>query len=190
MKALSPARVALNKIYPAQIYSRPAIAPLTLGVGGQVGLNTQHSVEMYKYTLQQMAISPFSVNSEEYMKRIRNEYGYADNGAYEAMGIIGGTVGAGIGALAGAGALQSIFTDDFKLFKPGTWKGNLQLPIQNPFIITRSADGKEIKSITTAGSKRQKTSEAFHNTHKGRNKFIEENKPLALLLRKKLIAKS
>mgnify|MGYP003301828780 CR=1 FL=1 len=53
---------------------------------------------MYKYSLQQMAVSPFSVNSEEYMKRIRNEYGYADNGMYETMGVVGGVVGAGVGA--------------------------------------------------------------------------------------------
>ena len=84
----SPLRVALNRIYPASIYSRPAVAPLVLGVGGTTGQAQRNLTGMYKYTLEQMAISPFSVNSEEYMKRIREQYGYSDTGAYETMGMI------------------------------------------------------------------------------------------------------
>ena len=75
---------------------------------------------MYKYTLQQMAASPFAVNSEEYMKRIRNEYGYADNGTYETMGTIGGIVGVGIGAYARLGGFRGFKNAD------GQW--------QSPFV--------------------------------------------------------
>ena len=168
MKALNPARVALNKIYPAQFYARPAIAPLALGVGGQVGLNTQQNVEMYKYTLQQMAVSPFSVNSEEYMKRIRNEYGYADNGMYETMGVFGGVVGVGVGAYARLGGVQSVFSDKWTL---GTMfkKSSYQSPFVN--IFSKNAEGNTI-------AKQELTSKGFNvriadiNSY---NKFIAKN---------------
>lgn len=107
----SPVRVALNKLYPASIYARPALAPLVVGVGGQTGKAQQQLTEMYKYTIKQMAISPFAVNSEEYMKRIREEYGYVDDGTYDAMGTVGAVVGAGMGALIGSGVPASLIKD-------------------------------------------------------------------------------
>ena len=42
----NPARVALNKLYPASIYSRPALSPLVVGVGGQVGQAQQNLTGM------------------------------------------------------------------------------------------------------------------------------------------------
>ena len=107
----SPVRVAINKLYPASIYARPALAPLVVGVGGQTGKAQQQLTEMYKYTIKQMAVSPFSVNSEEYMKRIREEYGYADNGMYDAMGTVGAVVGAGMGSFIGSGIPASLIKD-------------------------------------------------------------------------------
>ena len=166
----SPTRVALNKLYPASIYSRPALAPLVVGIGGQVGQAQQNLTGMYKYTLQQMAVSPFSVNSEEYMKRIREEYGYADNGMYDAMGTIGSIVGAGMGFMSGAGIWKGTLTDNFKVYNPKTWfdTTSYQNPITNPFIETDS--GK----LVPAGSKRQQTSSAFRSNQKGFDAFINK----------------
>lgn len=114
--AVSMARVAMNKIYPGSIYARPALAPLMVGVGGRVGAAQENLNEMYKYTLEQLAISPFSVNSEAYIDRIRKEYGYVDNGAYDAMGTIGSVVGAGVGAMFGTGLVnwRGFRTDNYK----------------------------------------------------------------------------
>lgn len=162
----SPARVAINKLYPASVYSRPAIAPLMVGVGGQTGKAQSQLADMYKYSLQQMAVSPFSVNSEEYMKRIREEYGYADNGMYDTMGTVGSVVGAGMGAFIGAGGWKGFHTDNFKLFNPKTWfdSASYQNPFQNPFV-----DGAPV------GSKRQQTSAAFR-VDTDLQSFIRKNK--------------
>lgn len=175
-------RVALNRVYPASIYSRPAIAPMVVGVGGGVGKAQQQLSNMYQYTLQQMAVSPFSVNSDEYMKRIRDEYGYSDNGMYEAMGVVGGVVGSGVGALYGSGAVKEgiwkgFFTDNFILTDPSTWKGNIQQPFQKPKLqapIYRDADGR----WQAVGSKRQQTSAAFRTEQDGVKQFIKKNKEL------------
>lgn len=157
--AKDPLRLALNKVYPAAVYARPAVAPLVVGVGGTVGKAQANLNEMYKYTLQQMAVSPFAVNSEEYMNRIRNEYGYSDSGMYEAMGTVGSVVGAGVGAFLGgnfikSGFLQSPWEVNYGLLNKASWsKDNWRSPfkkmeLQNPF--------------KTGGSKRQQTSAAFH----------------------------
>lgn len=98
-------RPYFNTLKPANLYSRPAIGPLVLGTKG-VGYNQYNLMNQYRYTLQQMAASPFAVNNQAYMERIRKEYGYSGTSAYETMGTIGGVVGAGAGALYGAGALR------------------------------------------------------------------------------------
>ena len=175
--AKDPLRVALNKVYPATVYARPAVAPLVVGVGGTVGKAQANLNEMYKYTLQQMAVSPFSVNSEEYMKRIRNEYGYSDSGMYEAMGTVGSVVGACVGAFLGSGALKGSpwrfwWKDSYNIFKPTTWaKDNWQAPF-------KLKDRVElVNPFKSGGSKRQQTSEAFRQRNTPElNKFINKHK--------------
>lgn len=178
------ARIAMNKIYPASIYARPALAPLSLGVGGTVGMNQVNLNNMYRYTLQQMAVSPFSVNSEEYMRRIRSAYGYEDNGMYDAMGVVGGVVGAGIGAMYSAGVVKEgiwkgILTDNFSLTSPKTWfdEASYQKPFQKPTFqspIYRDDKG----NLVALGSKRQQTSEAFRQHQQSFNKFIKDKQTL------------
>lgn len=100
---MKTARVYSPKLYPAAVYATPAVAPLFVGVNQATGLAQRQSTSMYKYTLQQMAVSPYSVNSQEYMERIRKEYGYSDTGMYDAMGYVGTIVGTGAGAYIGLG---------------------------------------------------------------------------------------
>lgn len=114
------ARVAINKLYPASIYATPAVSPLMVGVNQAVGLAQRNLT--HQYSIQQMAMSPFSVNSESYMKRIRGQYGYDDNGMYEVMGTIGAVVGAGMGAYIGIGG----FGKNFKINDPTTWTSKRQ----------------------------------------------------------------
>ena len=155
---MSPARVAVNKMYPASIYARPALAPLMVGVGGQTGKAQEQLAEMYKYTLQQMAVSPFSVNSEEYMKRIRDEYGYADDGTYDTMGMIGSVVGAGVGAALGAGMVtrnhgmfrspRYLDGDTMKWRSPITLPSyTLRKPWYSDYIIKQNEYNKYIKEL-------------------------------------------
>lgn len=143
----SVARVHVNKLYPASYYARPAIAPLVVGPYGTVGQAQQQNAEMYKYTLQQMAMSPFAVNSQEYMKRIREEYGYVDDGSYDTLGTIGGIVGAGVGAYIGLGGWRGFRdpTVPLDLRKPKSIVHGWRQPFQEP----------------TFTSKRQTTSDAF-----------------------------
>lgn len=155
--AISLARVALNKIYPASIYSRPALSPMVVGADGKPGSAQENLNNMYKYTLQQMAVSPFSVNSQEYMKRIREEYGYSDTGFYDAMGTVGSVVGAGMGAMFGANMIdwKGFRVEGFKKsewYKPGSY--------QFPF---------EIKKPDT--TKREGTSEGFRQYNKDYEKL-------------------
>lgn len=87
------------------MYARPATPVFFRGLNGfgySQSLNTQN----FEHTLKQWAVSPFSVNSEAYMDRIRKQFGYTDNGTYEAMGTLGGLVGAGVGALLSAGVFK------------------------------------------------------------------------------------
>jgi hypothetical protein len=93
-------RVGLD---PSRTYNRPAIAPMFVGVGGNIGGGLSNTNRQFEYTLRQMAVSPFSVNSKAYMQRIRDEYGYANDGTYEALGTVGGIIGAGTGYLLGSG---------------------------------------------------------------------------------------
>jgi len=88
---------------PSRVYNRPALPPVVVSAGGAVGANRYNLNKQFEYTLRQMAVSPFSVNSQAYMQRIRDEYGYVDSGAYEALGLVGGVVGAGTGFLLGSG---------------------------------------------------------------------------------------
>ena len=159
-----PLRVAINKLYPASIYASPALAPLMVGVGGNVGAAQKNLTGMYKYTLEQMAVSPFAVNSSEYMQRIRNEYGYSDTGTYDAMGTVGSVVGAGVGAFLGSGAWRGLHTDNFSLLKPNTWFTTFQNPFQNP-----------IKDGVPVGSKRMQTSAAFRFDDYGVRQFIQKH---------------
>lgn len=169
----SIARINMNKLYPASYYAPPAISPLMIGVGGRVGLAQQNNLAMYNYTIKQMAMSPFSVNSQEYMKRIREEYGYTDNGMYDAMGVIGAVVGSGVGAYLGAGGGQSIIksSKDFNVFKPSTYKNlEFQSPIKNP---------KDVFTREGFSSKQQQTSATFREPEKAEfNKFIKDNETL------------
>ena len=85
----------------ADFYSRPALGPLLPGCR-----TTSKSTKTFEYTLKQMAVSPFSVNSRAYMNRIREETGIGDENLYDTFGTIGGVVGAGVGALFGSGLLK------------------------------------------------------------------------------------
>ena len=64
-----------GKLFPASVYSRPALAPWYQGLNG-FGQARETANQQFEYTLRQMAASPFSVNNKAYMQRIRDEYGY------------------------------------------------------------------------------------------------------------------
>jgi len=108
------------QLQPAQFYSRPALPPYYQGLNG-FGQARSTANKQFEYTLKQMAVSPFSVNSKSYMDRIREQYGYEDNGMYDAFGMIGGVVGAGVGSLFGAGLLD--LRSPFKSWNvgPNSW---------------------------------------------------------------------
>ena len=167
-KPLSP---VMNRIYPASYYARPALSPIVVGPGGTIGRNLQNVQSafgnQYKYSLQQMARSPFAVNNELYMQRIRDQYNIGDESFYNAMGYIGGAIGLGVGALYGGGLLKAplkstnIFSKDF-------WnlKDNIR-PLQDRWSGTLS-------------SKRQETSKAFrtasnNRTNKSLNNLLSNN---------------
>lgn len=109
-----------GKLSPASVYSRPALAPWYQGVNG-FGQARATANQQFEYTLRQMAASPFSVNSKAYMQRIRDEYGYDDNGTYDVMGTVGGVVGAGVGAMYGGGLLRPSLTN-VKFWKRSSWQ--------------------------------------------------------------------
>lgn len=166
----SIARINMNRLYPSSYYAMPSISPLFVGMNGQTGMAQANNLAMYNYTIKQMAMSPFSVNSQEYMKRIREEYGYTDNDMYNVMGTIGAVVGSGIGAYMGTGAYQGIVKSStgFNVFKPSTYsKLELQNPFRNPW------DPK------TFSSKQQRTSAAFRQPEVAEfNRFYDNNKTL------------
>ena len=91
------------QIFPASIYSRPALPPFFVGMNG-LGQAARYNTQQFQYTLQQMAASPFAVNNQAYIERIRKEYGYKNNGLYDTFGTIGGVTGAAMGALWASGA--------------------------------------------------------------------------------------
>lgn len=105
LKPLSPYVQNVRTIYPANFYSRPALPPWYQGMQG-FGQARSYANQQFEYTMRQMAVSPFSVNSPAYMERIRQETGIQNTGLYEAFGTVGGVVGAGVGALLGAGLLR------------------------------------------------------------------------------------
>lgn len=105
MALLKPLNPLVRTIYPAQMYSRPALPPWYQGMLG-FGQARRYANEQFEYTLQQLAVSPFSVNSPAFIERIRKEAGIEDTGLYDAFGTIGGVVGAGVGALLGTGLLS------------------------------------------------------------------------------------
>lgn len=144
---MKTARVYSPKLYPAAVYATPAVAPLFVGVNQATGLAQRQSTSMYKYTIQQMAISPYSVNSQEYMERIRKAYGYYDTGMYDTMGLVGAIAGAGVGAYIGLGGWRG-FRD-----AQGKW----QVPFKNP----KDTISKD------AISKRQYTSRYFRKDTSG-----------------------
>ena len=87
-----------NRIVPAYNYSRAPLVPLNVSLQGP-GSTQANMTKQYKYTIEQLATSPFMVNSESYMNQIRREYDLSDNSMYDAMGIIGGVVGGAFGGV-------------------------------------------------------------------------------------------
>jgi len=128
VKIARPAFSANSKLYPAQYYSRPAIAPAS--VQGKPGYVQQNLVKQFQFTVKQMAISPYSINNEKYMDRVRAKYGFSDDGTYDLYGHIGGFIGAGVGAAYTLGFVKG----------PKSWlKGNF-IGSYNPKILaTRNA---------------------------------------------------
>jgi hypothetical protein len=98
-----------GRINVAEYYSRPALPPFVLGPGSRMGIAQRNLQQQYEYTMRQLAVSPFAVNNEALIGKVRDEYGYDDDGTYEAMGVVGGVVGAGVGALVGSGKLTPSF---------------------------------------------------------------------------------
>ena len=147
MATLKPNYINLNRMYPASIYAQPSLSPLVLGVNGQVGMAQRQNKAMYDYTIKQMAMSPFSVNSQEYMRRIREEYGITDTGMYDVMGTIGGTVGAGMGAFIGSGLWRGFRKPNTPMtlkFWEGWqgWKTPDVMPSRHQAIIAQSKSNK------------------------------------------------
>jgi hypothetical protein len=84
-----------GQIYPGSIYSRPAIAPFYRGLRG-FGQARRTSTQTFQDTLKSFATTPFAVNSQSYMDRIREEYGFQDEQLQNTLGTIGSIVGAGV----------------------------------------------------------------------------------------------
>ena len=116
-------RVAYNRLNPGSIYARPALAPFYSGMRG-FGQARQYSNQQFTRTLQQWAVSPFAVNNQDYMERIRERYALPEDNTYELYGALGGVVGAGVGAGLSSGFIRSALKD-IKFWKPTSW--------QNPF---------------------------------------------------------
>lgn len=105
MALLKPLNPLVRTIQPANMYSRPSLPPWYQGMLG-FGQARRYANEQFEYTMQQLAVSPFSVNSPAFIERIRKEAGIEDTGLYDAFGTIGGVVGAGVGTLLGTGLLS------------------------------------------------------------------------------------
>ena len=131
---ISKPRIQFNKLYPASVYAPAALSPLFVGIGQDVGYTQRNLTDTYKYTLQQMAASPFSVNSPEFMKRIREAYGYTGTSTYDTLGTVGGIVGAGVGAYLNVGGWRGLRQpgQPFDMFNPATWRKGWQSPFGIP----------------------------------------------------------
>jgi hypothetical protein len=116
-------RVFNNKrLLPANVYGMPALSPFYQGLRGFAQAR-QTSTKSFENTLRQFATTPFAVNSEAYMDRIRTQYGYQDKDIQNALGVVGGVVGAGVSGLVELGYFQSpiksfSFRKGFKLQNP------------------------------------------------------------------------
>ena len=66
-----------GRIYPASDYSSPALSPFYQGIRGfgQAGRNL---TQTFQDTIRSFATTPFAVNSQSYMDRIRAQYGFQD----------------------------------------------------------------------------------------------------------------
>jgi hypothetical protein len=120
LKASSP-YVRMNRLQPGNIYSRPAIPPWMTSIRG---MNPAGEVarKQFEYTLEQMAVSPFSVNNPDYIKDIREKYRYQGT-SYDLLGTVGGIVGAGTGVLLSAGLLKAPeFKGTLNLLRKEAWK--------------------------------------------------------------------
>lgn len=116
------------KLYPANYYTTPAVAPASMA--GMIGYSQQNLLSQYNYTIQQMAVSPFSVNDKNYIQRIRDKYNLADTGAYDLYGNIGGFLGVGAATALGLGFVNS----------PKAWKTSGVFSSFNPKVLaTRRA---------------------------------------------------
>ena len=111
MPTLKPytSRVVSPQLQVARYYARPVLPVFYQGLNG-FGQANFLSNQQLERTLRQWALSPFSVNSQEYMRAIREEYGYEDNGLYNALGTVGGVVGAGMGAILSSGVAKNLLT--------------------------------------------------------------------------------
>jgi hypothetical protein len=90
-----PAVFNRGQLYPGNIYARPAIGPYYQGLRG-FGQARRTSTASFEDTLRSFATSPLAVNSQSYMDTIRERYGFNDAQAQNALGVIGGVVGAGV----------------------------------------------------------------------------------------------
>jgi hypothetical protein len=147
------------KLDSTRMYSRPSLAPMMVGVDGRVGQSRYNTNRQFEYTLRQMAVSPFSVNSKAYMQRIRDEYGYTDDGTYETLGTIGGIVGAGIGGLATSGFVQS----PLKINNPWFWKEGA-IKTNNPWTGTYNPSRVARRTRFTKDIALLKTTQTDYNT--------------------------
>jgi hypothetical protein len=86
-----------GQLYPGNIYARPAIGPYYQGLRG-FGQARRTSTESFEDALRSLATSPLAVNSQTYMDKVRERYGFDDAQLQNTLGIIGGVVGAGVGA--------------------------------------------------------------------------------------------
>lgn len=133
LAVLKPAYVFNNaRLYPGSVYAPPAVGPYFEGLFG-VGYTQKNLTKQFEYTVKQMSVSPFSINSNKHIKNIRDKYGYSDNGMYETMGVVGGVVGAGVGAMIGSGLMQI----QSPLAKSSFWKGSSW---QKPFTFNKLED--------------------------------------------------
>ena len=98
-----PLLAGTTRFYPGNIYARPALAPYYEGLRG-FGQARRTSTDAFSNTLRSFATTPFAVNSQSYMEMIRERYGLNDRELQNALGTVGGVVGAGIGGLLSYGA--------------------------------------------------------------------------------------
>lgn len=132
LKPYSPYIYNTGRLLPANLYSRPAMPVFFPGAN-----TAYNNVQQYKYTLQQMAVSPFSVNNETYIQRIRDEYDIANTGLYNSLGTIGSVVGAGVAVGLNSGRLRIPIEGSLKFWDRKNWfRWELKKPtfsLTNPY---------------------------------------------------------